>query len=133
MEYIKSGETLIALIVNKREFPAGMEFWGPDNSPLQLGSCVYPKGKKLQSHIHKERIRIPEHKTVECLYIIEGLMEATFYSRNKDIIDIRTLVEGDCLMLYEGGHGFRILENNTKFIEVKNGPYVSVEADKEKF
>ena len=32
-----------------------------------------------------------------------------------------------------GGHGFEILENDTKIIESKNGIFTSVEQDKVKF
>ncbi len=129
----RGGRLPLALIINKRDFPAGMEFWGSETLPLQFGSCIYQKGKVLLPHIHKVRPRIPEHKTLEFLYIIRGSMEATFYSPIKELVSVIKLVEGDCVMLYDGGHGFKVLEDDTVFIEVKNGPYVSVEVDKEKF
>ena len=133
MQYIKDGGLLIAMIINTEDFPGGMYFWGADGSPLQFGSCVYDRGKVLQPHIHKVRSRMPEHKTIEFLYIIRGLVEAEFYSLDKQLLRKVLLQEGDCAMLYDGGHGFRILENETIFIEVKNGANVSVEADKDKF
>ncbi len=133
MQYIKHNDLLVALIINKKDFPEGMEFWGPSEVPLQFGSCMYNKGKILQSHTHKVRERIPEHKTIEFLYVIQGSIKTTFYSLDKIPIVTKVLREGDCVMLYDGGHGFEILEDGTTFIEVKNGPYISIEADKEKF
>ena len=65
--------------------------------------------------------------------IIRGKISATFYSLDKKPVIIKFLTSGDLVMLYDGGHGFEVLENNTVFIEVKNGAYVSVEVDKEKF
>lgn len=133
MGHITHGKLLLALIVHKRDFPGGMQFWGPNESPLQFGSCVYDKGIELQPHIHKARGRIKKHKTIECLYIVQGKVEVNFYSLDKELVATRVLREGDCAMLYNGGHGFKILADNTVFIEVKNGPYISVEADKSKF
>lgn len=134
MEYIMHGTTLLlALIVKRAEFPKGMQFWGADNSPLQFGACVYDKGKVLLPHIHKMRERIPVHKTREFLYIISGKIEANFFTLEKKLVETRILETGDCVMLIDGGHGFKVLEKDTVFIEVKNGPYVSVEADKVKF
>ena len=43
------------------------------------------------------------------------------------------LREGDTAIMAFGGHGYTILENNTKIIESKNGPFVSVELDKIKY
>lgn len=133
MEYIKDGELILALIVNVDDFPEGIKFWGDSDSPLQFGSCVYDKGKVLLPHIHKVRDRIPAHKTIEGLYIIAGMIKVDFYSLEKKLIQSRRLIEGDCVMLYDGGHSFTILKDDTIFIEIKNGPFVSVEADKERF
>jgi len=133
MEYIKDGELVLALVVSTNEFPTGMKFRGDSNSPLQFGSCVYDKGKVLLPHIHKARDRYPVHKTIECLYIIEGMIKADFYSLERKLVQSRRLVEGDCVILYDGGHSFTILKDGTIFVEVKNGPYISVEADKERF
>ena len=133
MGHIIHDGKLLAQIVHKRDFPSGMQFWGKDESPLQFGSCVYNKGTELQPHIHKERKRIKRHRTIEFLYIVKGKIEANFYSPDKELVATRVLREGDCVMLYNGGHGFKVLADNTIFIEVKNGPYISVEADKEKF
>jgi len=133
MELLTYGETLFAMVVKRGEFPRGMEFWGADTSPLQFGSCIYDKGKVLVPHFHKERERIAKHKTREFLYIIKGKIEASFYAMDKTLKHTRVLEEGDCVMLVDGGHGFKVLEDDTIFIEVKNGPYVSVEADKVKF
>ena len=41
------------------------------------------------------------------------------------------LREGDILLMVDGGHGFRMLED-TVFLEIKQGPYTGIE-DKERF
>jgi len=133
VEEIKHNGEVLALIVNEREFPNGIRFWGDDSKPLQFGSCVYDSGVVLQPHIHKVRERIAEHKTIELLYMIRGGMRVTLYNDNRKAVAGRILSTGDCILLYAGGHGFRVIADDTVFIEAKNGPYVSVEADKEKF
>jgi len=133
MQRIEHNGLLLAIIVNETEFKSGMEFYGSEDAPLQFGSCVYNQGKVLQPHIHKVRERTLCHKTLECLYIIQGRLLATFYSLSKEPVIDMVLTSGSLVMLYDGGHGFEILEDDTIFIEVKNGAYVSVEADKEKF
>ena len=50
-------------------------------------------------------------------------------SRVEEII----LKEGDMAIMAYGAHGYKILENNTKIIEAKNGPFLSVEVDKVKY
>lgn len=40
--------------------------------------------------------------------------------------------KGDLIVLLSGGHGFEILED-TKFFEVKQGPFIGTDNDKEKF
>jgi hypothetical protein len=37
------------------------------------------------------------------------------------------------MVMLKGGHGYDILENNTQVLEVKNGPFTSVEKDRERF
>ena len=44
-----------------------------------------------------------------------------------------TLLEGDLAVFVSGGHGYHILEDNTKIIETKNGPFTGVENDKVRF
>lgn len=133
MQRIEHNGLLLAIVINEAEFKNGMEFYGSENSPLQFGSCRYEKGVVLQPHIHKIRERIPYHKTLECLYIRQGSILATFYSLDKEPINERVLKSGDWVMLYDGGHGFEVLEDGTVFVEVKNGAFISVEEDKEKF
>ena len=40
---------------------------------------------------------------------------------------------GDLAVFVYGGHGYEILEDDTKIIEAKNGPFINVEKDKERF
>jgi hypothetical protein len=41
-------------------------------------------------------------------------------------------MQGDVLALFNGGHGYEVLEDNTRVLEVKNGPYLGPEVDRRK-
>ena len=43
------------------------------------------------------------------------------------------LSEGDLAVYAFGGHGYEMLKDDTQIVETKNGPFVSVDKDKEKF
>ena len=54
----------------------------------------------------------------------EGKVKIKFFdNKNSDINKDKILNKGDIIILFEGGHGFKILEKS-KIIEVKQGPYV---------
>jgi hypothetical protein len=36
------------------------------------------------------------------------------------------------MVLLAGGHGYEILEDNTKILEVKNGPYLGASEDRKR-
>lgn len=133
MYTVKHNGVLIAAGGNVNDIEKGLYFYGDGSEMLQWGTMLYNKDKVLQSHVHKVLSRQAKHPTQEFLYIMEGSLEATLYTREKEIIEVRTLNAGDFICLYDGGHGFKVLTDDTKFIEVKHGPFISVEKDKEKF
>jgi hypothetical protein len=46
-------------------------------------------------------------------------------------VDSREIKEGDIILMVNGGHGFRMIED-TVFLEVKQGPYTGID-EKERF
>ena len=71
--------------------------------------------------------------TQEMVYVKSGSMLATIFDQEMNFIEEVILKEGDMAIMAYGGHGYKILEDNTKIIEAKNGPFVSVEVDKVKY
>ena len=60
----------------------------------------------------------------EVLLIEKGKVKIKFFDNNSsDIKKDKILNEGDIIILFQGGHGFKILEK-TQIIEIKQGPYV---------
>jgi hypothetical protein len=61
-------------------------------------------------------------------------MRATFYTNEKKMVCFQILKAGDWIMMFDGGHGFKVLREDTVFIETKLGPFTGrIEDDKEKF
>lgn len=61
-----------------------------------------------------------------------GKMEAVLYNEKGEKIKSVILNTGDTILLLSGGHEFNIQEDS-KIVEVKQGPYLGVEKDKEYF
>ena len=132
MKKIEHNGKIIAIIYKDDDWVEGLNFITPDSLFLQVGSWWYQKGKKLDSHIHKEFDRVSS-RTQEMTYVKSGSMKVTLYDEEMQYFDEFILMEGDLAVFAYGGHGYEILEDNTKIIESKNGPYFDVATDKTKF
>lgn len=133
MYQIRHNGMLIASGGNVEDIEGGLHFYGDGSEMLQWATMLYPRGTVLQPHIHKKINRQFKYRTHEFLFVIQGVVEAKFYSLDKKPITTRLLKVGDFVCLYNGGHGFEVLEDNTKMIEVKHGPFMGVGKDKIKF
>ena len=73
------------------------------------------------------------HRTQECVFVVSGRMKINFFSENQEFLESHEVSQGDFAVIFGGGHGYEILEDDTKILETKNGPFTSVEKDKIKF
>jgi hypothetical protein len=58
-------------------------------------------------------------------------MRVDFYDEDNKIFLQEELATGDLGIILNIGHGYYILEDNTRVLEVKPGPFTSVGDDKE--
>ena len=58
-------------------------------------------------------------------------MRIDFYNDSELYLESRILNKGDVILLANGGHGFKMIEES-EIIEVKQGPYIG-SLDKERF
>lgn len=121
-----------AYLVRGNDWPAGLNFITPDEAFIQVGSWRYDAGKKLAAHVHKDYPR-EATKTQEVVFIKQGSMKTILYDKARQPVHEIILEAGDLLVITEAGHGYEILSDDTQVLEAKNGPFVSVEKDKEKF
>ena len=132
MQTIKKNEKIICIIYRDDDWTEGLNFITPDSLFVQVGSWWYPKGKELDAHEHKDFERVA-NRTMETTYIKSGSMKVDLYDEDRKLFDSLTLYQGDLAVFAYGGHGYTILEDNTKVIEAKNGPFINVETDKNRF
>jgi hypothetical protein len=130
VERIEGEGKPIAIIVRNDFSKPGVNFFSPFDFSQQLGILVHPTGHEVKAHVHNLIAR-DVRVTQEVLHLIEGKIEITLFTENKDWIATRVLTRGDTILLAYGGHGIKILEP-AKILEVKQGPYAGKE-DKEFF
>ena len=122
---IRNKKILYALIIKKKRrfIKSGVDFITKDNDLLQLGFINHKKNHHIKSHIHLKKPRLINYCT-EVLLVEKGKVKIKFFdNNNSDIKKDKILNKGDIIILFQGGHGFKILEK-TQIIEIKQGPYV---------
>ena len=129
-EIIKSKGLLLGMIIRSSEGQKGVNFLTPDEFQQQIGILKLPKDYRFQPHIHNE-IKREIFFTYETLVIRKGKLRVDFYDTEKKYLFSDIVSSGDILLLAEGGHGFKVLEE-IDFVEVKQGPFLG-EKDKFKF
>ena len=129
-ECVEHDGKVIAYIIRADSSPGETTFVTPDDVKQQVGFIVYPKGGEIVRHIHKKMERNLIGMS-EVLFVRKGLVEADFYTDDKEYICTKELQRGDLLLLVSGGHGFRCIED-TVLVEIKQGPYIGPD-EKERF
>ncbi len=130
MTEIKYNNETVAILHRTVEWKEGLDFITANETSIQTGTWWYQAGKELKAHRHKlnERTAL---RTQETVIVMSGSMRIDFYDKDNNIFQQEMLIEGDLCVILNIGHGYKILEDNTRIIEVKNGPFTSVEQDKE--
>ena len=129
--YDKDNTVPICHIIRASYNPNHTEFFTPGSYSQQLGIIKYPKGGSIKPHFHNKVVR-EVHYTQEVLVIRKGKLKVNLFDHElKHILDV-VLNQGDVILLASGGHGFEMLED-CEMLEVKQGPYNGVEADKTHF
>jgi hypothetical protein len=132
MKTYKHDDNILSIVYRDEDWVEGLNFITPSDLFIQVGSWWYNEGKKLDSHIHNEFLR-EANRTQEMVYVKKGSMKVLLFDENRNYLEDYILNEGDLAVFAYGGHGYEILEDNTQIIESKNGPFLDVETDKQKF
>ena len=127
-EVIKTG-IVLARHIPTEDWGEGLSFYSEDEEFIQVGAWGYNSGKELLAHIHN-KVERKVYWTQEVLYIRKGSIEANIYDADEIFVEKIIAKEGDTLILLRGGHGYKVLENGTQVLEVKNGPYVGADKDR---
>lgn len=128
VEYIKYNDEVIAIILRKDFSKNGANFFTAPEDSFQFGVLQYTKGQDILAHKHIETERKID-LVCEILFIQSGKVEVIFYDENDQYVESKIVTEGDFIYLKRMGHGFKLLEDS-KIIEVKQGPYLGKDKDK---
>lgn len=132
MERIEHQGRLIAIVHRGDQWKDGLDFLTADELYVQAGTWSYDAGRKLDAHRHLPCPRTAEH-TQELAFVRSGRMRVDLYDDDGVPFTSRELAAGDLVLLVSGGHGYEVLEDGTRVLEVKNGPFPGVERDKVRF
>lgn len=122
--------TLIATIMRSGDISEYRTDLSPSEEFLQGCARKIDKSVKVPAHKHIKTLR-ETTITQESWVIHKGSVRVAYYDIDDSFLLETDLHEGDCAILYRGGHSLEVLENNTVFYEFKNGPYFGVDVDKE--
>jgi len=119
----------IAILGSLNKVEDGLLFCGAVEDNIQVGLFKYNTGKIMRDHKHISRPRILD-KTQEILLVWKGSCECRVYCEANKLQHTGIMKSGDFIILYNGGVGYTILEDNTILMEVKAGSYI-VKSDDE--
>ena len=68
--------------------------------------------------------------SIELIFVLSGGLKVSLYTELDEILSEFTILVGDVLICLAGGHGYEVLEDGTKILEIKNGPYFGTEVDR---
>ncbi|WP_444994550.1 hypothetical protein [Aliikangiella sp. IMCC44359] len=130
IETIQADNKVLAIIIRHTYQEDGIQFFTPPSYSQQLGYMSRKSGYCIPPHVHNKVERKVDY-TQEVLFIKSGKVRADFYDTEKNYVKSTELNRGDVILLADGGHGFKMLEDS-EMIEVKQGPHAG-EEDKTRF
>jgi len=125
VEKIVSNGKPLAYIIRGELEPTQTTFLTPPEFKQQVGYIVYSAGGEIRRHLHRalERTLVG---TSEVLIVRRGRCQIDIYDDGRKLVASRELRSGDITLMVGGGHGFRMQED-TVFLEVKQGPYTGID------
>jgi hypothetical protein len=116
----------------KTQNEPGLTFYSNPDDFIQVGLWNHPVDSVLNSHIHNIHSKKSD-RTSEALFVLSGSIHADIYNDECKLLESTIVTAGELLVCIAGGHGYRILSENTKVLEIKNGPYPGPEIDRSPF
>ena len=120
---------LILTLIRKEDITHSRHNITPDEQFLQAGAKKLKVDEYFPPHHHLPCEKIAT-RTEEAWVILNGRVEGKFYDLDHKLLETFVLNDGDCIVLYRGGHSLRNLDEDTIMYEFKTGPYYGREQDK---
>jgi len=131
MEKIKDGDSVLAIVLRGGDWEDGLNFVSSEGDYQQVGTWTYKKGHKTKPHIHLIEPR-EVLRTQEVVFVRDGRVKVDIYTEKEEFLESVELGEGDVIIILGGGHGYEMLEDDTRVLEVKNGPYLGPDKDRKR-
>jgi hypothetical protein len=90
----------------------------------------HKKDYVIKPHKHNQRLT-KILTTTEVIILFKGILRVDLYDNKKKYLFSKKIFRNDIVMLANGGHGFKVLED-VEMLEIKQGPY-RLSKDKVKF
>jgi quercetin dioxygenase-like cupin family protein len=129
LETIKKDDRILAILYKpEKSKEKELNFITPNDFSLQVGVHNRKKTEEINPHKHKSRehILLP---TQEFFYVDSGKVKVDVYDEKDKLFKTAILEKGDFIIL-NSAHGLTFLED-TRMIEIKQGPYPGKENEKE--
>lgn len=121
---------LLHMIVRKEDMKSGRVNLIAEDQFLQCSMLNLKKGTTFKAHKHIWKKRTMDVIAQESWVVIEGKVRCFFYDTDDMILATSELQQGDASFTLEGGHNYLILDDDSKILEYKTGPYFGQLHDK---
>lgn len=125
---IKTGEVL-ATVLRLDEINNTRTDISNDDEIIQVCARNFQEKIKIKAHSHNQ-IERKISGTQEVWILLSGKIKFEIFDIDNLLISSGILFSGDSITLFRGGHSLEVLEENTIFYEIKNGPYLGINKDK---
>lgn len=123
---------LLHIVYRFEDFKDGREDVIDPNYFIQCSALKLKDGHTFKPHKHIWKTTgHMETRAEESWVVIQGMVKCVFYDTDDKIIATPILTAGDASFSLRGGHTYEILQDNTIVYEMKTGPYLGQEFDKE--
>lgn len=132
IEYIYSlsnAGLLLHLVIRPEWHNERTELIEPNNH-IQAALISGKSGTSFRAHRHIPKdVNFAETTAQESWVVLSGLVHASFFDVDDQLIATKELSGGDISITLGGGHGYYLVEDS-KIIEFKSGPYLGQILDK---
>jgi hypothetical protein len=119
-----NGKTIALLLQTGFSESESVKFYSDPLDEFQFAVMTKKPHERIRRHFHPQQER-NIRSTSEVIIMQKGGIEVELYDDTQLLIEILVLRNQDVLVLLAGGHAFKNLENNSQFIEIKQGPFDS--------
>lgn len=120
-EILEHQGRLLAEVLFRDAENASTKFYSRSESAMQVGLMSHKAGFVESAHSHPEIDR-ERTSTQQAFVVIYGRILVDFFEVNGTLIRTFELVAGDTILIVDGIHRIRVLENS-KCVTIKQGPF----------